>query len=487
MSKAKKIPPPLLRFRIWRGPLRRLRLWRIFSGGRINDFGRLPRYFLAVTIVFSLIWAAIFSYLKFTPPSYISKVSLILPGSGAAHSITLETLGQASSFANSAFSSPSISPTQTYKRLLSANRVLVATAQSLGVELSDIGRPQISLIDETSLIHFEMQGASPAIAQATAQELLRCFQHELTILRADDLNFRQKTAAAANQEYAGNVQALRREITVIQQASGLISFAQYQQLVSETDTIQASLHAAIAQLRSAEQAVAALSQQIGVDIGMAALILKLHSNTHFRGLAQAVTDQAVLLANANGKYGAEHPVVRHHQAALAGAGQALLNTAADLLYTSPQVLRGGARHLLYSDNSGLLSALQHLSVEMQTQQAVVNSYITTLTNTRMKLDAMAPYAALLDDLERDYQVAEMVFASAMARSDTSKSDIYASYPLVQVLEDASLPLRASSPNRLVAILAGIGANVMFIIALVLAWVRRPIIAKIINKRGGVCP
>ncbi|MBL1435592.1 MAG: hypothetical protein COB08_005265 [Rhodobacteraceae bacterium] len=484
MSKAKKIPPPWLRFYIWRGPLRRLRLWRVFSGGRINDLGRLPRYFCAVIIVLSLIWGGIFSYLKYSPPSYTSKVSLILPGSGAAHSITLDSLGQASSFANSAFSSPSISPTQTYKRLLSANRVLVAAAQSLGVDVSDIGRPQISLVDETSLIHFEMRGATPETAQATAQELLRCFQLELTILRADDLHFRQVTAAAANQEYADNVRVLRHEITAIQQSSGLISFAQYQQLVSETDTIQTGLHGATAQLRSAEQAVAALSQQIGFDVGVAALILKLHSNSHFRALAQAVNQQAAVLADAMGKYGAEHPLVRHHQAALTGMGQALLNTAADLLSVSPQRLRGAVRQLLYSDSSGLLSDLQHLSVEMKTQQAVVDSYITTLTNTRMKLDAMAPYAALLDDLERDYQVAEAVFASAMARSNTEKSDIYASYPLVQVLEDASLPLQASSPNRMVAILAGIAASLMFLGALVLAWVRRPIIAKIIDKRGG---
>jgi len=485
MSQAQKIPPLWLHFCKWCRRLRRLHLLRVFSGGRVNGLGRLPRSLFAVVIVLSLIWGGIFSYLKFSPPSYTSKVSLILPGSGAAHSITLESLGQASSFANSAFSSPSISPTQTYKRLLLSSRVLVATAQSLGVELSDIGQPQISLVDETSLIHFEMRGATPAFAQASAQELLRCFQLELTILRADDLHFRQETVAAANQEYADNVQALRREIAAIQQASGLISFAQYQQLVSETDTIQASLHGATAQLRSAEQAVVALSQQIGFNVEVAGLILKLHSNTHFRELAQAATQQAALLADAKGKYGAEHPLVRQHQAAVSGIGQALMNTAADLLSISPQRLRGAARQLLYSDRSGQLSDLLRLSVEMQTHQAMVDSYITTLTNTRIKLDAMAPYAAMLDDLERDYQVAEAVFASAMARSNTEKSDIYASYPLAQVLEDASLPLQASSPNRLVALLAGIGASLMSLVALVLAWVRRPIIAKIIDKRGGV--
>lgn len=90
---------------------------------------------------------------------------------------------------------------------------------------------------------------------------------------------------------------------------------------------------------------------------------------------------------------------------------------------------------------------------------------------------MAP-AAALDDLNRDYQVAEAVFTSALARTDTTKADVYASYPLVQVLEDASLPDRPSSPKKLIAIAAGIAATLCLIVAVTLAWVRRPLIDKL---------
>lgn len=473
----------ICRFPLWRGRLRNLRLWRVFAGGRIDDLGRLPRYVLFTVAVFGLLWGAIFSYLRFTPLSYTSEVSLILPGSGASNSITLDNIGQATSFANSAFSSPSISPTQTYKRLLSANRVLMAAAQILDVELGEFGRPQIKLVDETSLIHFEMQGTSPETAEAKAAELLRSFQHALTILREDDLRFRQETAAVANLEYANAVQKLRREITRVQQASGLTSFAQYQQLVDNADALQGVIHEVEADLRHSEDAVSTLTTQLGIGVETATLTLKLQSNVNFQGLALAVSDQAAQLAIAKGRYGAGHPLVRDAIAAHDGALQALLLDAATATGKSQDTLRSDIRLLLDTDNSGLLVELLRLNTDKQAQRATFLSYVTALSDTRAHLTTIAPYAATLDDLERDYQVAEAVFASAMARAETTKSDVYASYPLVQVLEDASLPHTPSSPNRMVAIAAGIGASMMLMIALILAWIRRPIIAKILNTRG----
>ncbi len=472
----------ICRFPLWRGRLRNLRLWRVFAGGRIDDLGRLPRYALFTTIVFGLLWGTIFSYLHFTPPKYTSEVSLILPGSGASNSITLDNIGQAASFANSAFSSPSISPTQTYKRLLSANRVLTAAAQILDLKVGDFGRPQIKLVDETSLIHFEMQGASPEAAQAKAAELLNSFQQALTILRDDDLRFRQETAAEANLEYANRVQGLRREITQVQGISDLTSFAQYAQLVTNADALQGLIHEVEANLRHAEDAVTTLSSKLGIGVETAALTLKLRGNTKSQSLALAVSEQAAILAITKGQYGARHPLVQDAIAAHDGAFQALLVDAAAVTGQPLDVLRADARVLLDTDNSGLLVEILRLNVEKQAQQAMFDSYVATYAETLEGLAIIAPYAATLDDLERDYQVAEAVFASAMARMETTKSDVYASYPLVQVLEDASLPRAPSSPNRLVAIAAGIGASMMFLVALILAWVRRPIIAKILNAR-----
>ena len=76
-------------------------------------------------------------------------------------------------------------------------------------------------------------------------------------------------------------------------------------------------------------------------------------------------------------------------------------------------------------------------------------------------------------------MAEAVFASAIARTESSKNDVYASYPLIQVLENPSLPDAPSSPRRKLAIAAGVAATLMLLIGLTLAWIRKPIVSRLL--------
>ena len=100
-----------------------------------------------------------------------------------------------------------------------------------------------------------------------------------------------------------------------------------------------------------------------------------------------------------------------------------------------------------------------------------------------RLEALAPLAARLEDLQRDFSVAEAVFASAIARTQSSKTDIYASYPLVQVLEDPSLPDGPTSPKRKLAVVAGAAATVLLLFSLSLAWIRLALIRRLLFTKA----
>ena len=108
------------------------------------------------------------------------------------------------------------------------------------------------------------------------------------------------------------------------------------------------------------------------------------------------------------------------------------------------------------------------------------------TAEKRRLDLIEP-AARLEDLQRDFSVAEAVFASAMARTQTNKADLFASYPLVQVLADPSLPDAPSSPKRKLALAAGIAANFFLFIGLLMGWMRRPLIDKLLARPGEGTP
>ncbi|SFQ69625.1 Metal-sensitive transcriptional repressor, partial [Roseivivax halotolerans] len=78
--------------------------YRVFADGRLSDAGRLPRYVAVFARGASALWAPILGYLGTATLKFTSSASLILPGSGASASVNLSEIGQASSFANSAFS-----------------------------------------------------------------------------------------------------------------------------------------------------------------------------------------------------------------------------------------------------------------------------------------------------------------------------------------------------------------------------------------------
>ena len=62
-------------------------------------------------LIAPVIWAPIISYVMFAPERFTSNVALILPGAGVSTSINLSDIGQATTSANSPYSSSSISPT----------------------------------------------------------------------------------------------------------------------------------------------------------------------------------------------------------------------------------------------------------------------------------------------------------------------------------------------------------------------------------------
>ena len=454
-------------------------LRRALVGRRPGNPGRLSRYLAIAALGCGLIWLPIAGYLKTAPLTYRSSTSLILPGSGASASLNLSGIGQASSFANSAFASNSVSPTETYKRLLSADRILTAAARALEIEQSELGRPRIELVDQTSLIHIEMTGGSPIDAQARTDAILVAFFDELDALRSDEVNTREDSGLQAIADYRDSVARTRNDIANLQNESGLLSVAQYDALLDRHLALETQIQDRAALLTEKTAAVAGLESQLGLDVQTAAATLKLFADGTYVTLLNETARYAADLAEATAHYGSRHPEVlaaKESRDTSLAAAQRLAGVITGLsaenvaqLDVAPQGVR-----------ADLLAQL----VRMEADRAGASKEFTILQERLEKsqadLTAKAAAAAELQDLERDFSVAEAVFASAIARAQSSKSDVYASYPLVQVLENPSLPDRPSSPNRKLAFAAGIAATLMLMLGLVLGWVRMAIISRLLN-------
>ncbi|WP_223423698.1 GumC domain-containing protein [Tateyamaria pelophila] len=456
------------------------RIRRAFVGGALSDLGRLPRYVAFALLGGAMIWAPITGYLKTAPERYKSVASLIMPGSGASASLNLNGIGQASSYASSAFASNAVSPTETYKRLLGADRILAAAADALGMAQIDLGRPRINLVDQTSLIHIEMVGNSPVDAQARADAVLAAFFAELDALRTDEVNTREDSGLQAMSDYRDSVSETRADIARLQADSGLLSMNQYEDLVDRHLALKSNVQEKSAVLSDKSAEVKRLEEQLGVNAQMAAATLKLFADGAYVKMLEEVALFEAALAEAQSHYGPSHPKVQEARQARDTAKTAAFELARGITDLSLRDLRdldlapNGVRADLLSqlvEKDADRSGTQHELAELENQ----------LAEGAADLEVKRPAAASLQDLERDFAVAEAVFATAIARTQSGKSDFYASYPLVQVLENPSIPERPSSPNKKLAIAAGGAATFMMLIGLLLGWTRKAVITRLLTS------
>lgn len=468
------------RLALWRRPLRQLSFARLLTGGRVSDAGRLPRYAGVFLLGAAAIWAPITGYLQTAPLRYTSYMSLILPGSGASASVNLNDIGQASSYANSAFSSNSISPTETYKRLIGAERILIDAAQAMGMQRRDFGNPRINLVDQTGLIHLQLVGNSPEDAQRRGEAVLTAFFDELDRLRRDEQVTREDGGLEAIRDYRDSIQATRDAIADLQRQTGLYSAQQYHDQVTANEVLRGDVDRFGAELQQRAGSVAMLQAKLGLTPDQAAAALKLFADAEYLAMVHQMSAQAAELAGLSSRFGQQHPLVtrargsylmerRNAQAratALTGLDAATL--------AQIDVAPDGAR-------AELLAELVRQETDRAGIEAKWTEMSTRFTRESRRLERMAPMAARLEDMQRDFSVAEAVFASAIARTQSSKSDIYASYPLVQVLENPTLAEEPSSPRRKIAIAAGLAATFMVLIGLSLAWVRSALIGRLLRK------
>lgn len=476
----KPAPSLIGRLGLKRTGWRDLTIARVLKGGRVSDLGRMGRYSLIVAAGLGLAWGPAITYIKFGAVSYTSKFSLILPGAGASSSINLSDIGQASSASASAFSGSSISPTVTYKNLLMSANVVHAAAKTLKEDPTSFPAPTVKLVDETSFISVEMTGPGAEQSQNRAQAVMEAFFTELNKLRADETARRDAATIDTVKNYEKVVNDVRDQISALQVKSGLTSSDQFNSLVAAADALAIRIAESEAEHSKTVQSKSGLSKNLDLTDRLAALTMKLHADPEFAALADATAKADAEHAATAQQFGAKHPKVVDARTRLAGARAQMMKRASKITGIPAKKLVGQIDFSPTGERSALLSQLVSLSTNAQGLDGQIATMKTELQERRQQIAQLVNVAADLERLNSEHKVAEAVFASALARISTSKTDIFASYPMAQVSEAAVVPLKPSSPNKKIAFGAAAGSTVLLFLALLLAWIRRPLIDKLLN-------
>lgn len=451
---------------------RRLSIRRFDPGGP---------YFRYALISLIIVWLIAFMAVRILPNEYISRATLVVPGGSTNVNVSLESIGQTSTSPTSAYNTGSLSPKVIYKEMAQSESVRADAAKSLGMSLDEYGYPRIRLIDETALILIEFRANSPEGAQQRASALITSLQKQLDTLRNDELESRSDSIRHNLKVYEESVNAARQRITALQGESGLLSLTQFNEISSSLELKKRRIVDLRAEVDKIEGEQKILKDRVGVSIEQAAVALQLTADP---ALAKLVNDYAETTALYNVeklRFGPAHPTLM----LLKNKWSGLVAQINEALRRAKVKSPGDLNSIVLLANNTHQAELYKLLINNESALAGKRQELVTtqadVTRLESELKTLSVAASKFEDLKKEHLVAEAVFTSAMARLNTSKSDIYGSYPLVQTIAAPNLPTRLGTNGPVLAFTGGITGTILISIAWFLTWLRAEFVRNRLRK------
>lgn len=442
------------------------------SGNLTKSQGRWLFYVFLGIVTNSAMWGLALLYLKVTPPIYKSNWALTLPGTASSTSVNLPEVGTASSQAVSPYAIQSQDPRENYKFILTSQPVQKAAATQINVSPEEFGEPRIKIIDNTSLISIELSANSPEEAQKKSWALYKAFKARLNELRAQESAQREAGVQVVLSEAYKKLEISRKRLSHYQVQSGLSSNTQIEQLSVQIEDLRRKRAEILAQQQQSSTRISQLSKNLNLTVSQAKDILTLKADQLFQQHLKDYIDANAKLNALISKYLPEHPTVVQQRGLRDSAKIALLTRGESLLGrpldgSAMAQLNVGGSNLSGSERESFLQTLITAQVGQRELEAQARELDRQIALLEVRLKTMSQYWSNLEALRRDLQISETVFSSTAASLDLGKSNIFGSYPEVQLLTEPSLPKSPSSPKKKLVVLGAGVCSLLWTSGLVL--------------------
>ncbi|KYC40462.1 hypothetical protein WA1_26415 [Scytonema hofmannii PCC 7110] len=405
------------------------------------------------------IWGVALLYLKQKSPSYKSQWTISLPAAKSSTKVSVPGIGEASSSSDSPFASQSSDPRENYKFIAQTEEVLTAAARELKIPPKKFGKPKIKILDNTTLIQFEIEGDSPEEAQKKAIVLQKTLEDQLDELRKVEIAKQDQNLEVVLGTAEKKLQAAQQRLAEYQTRSRLSSNEQLQDLSQNIEALRRQRAETFAQLRLVSARLRQLSVSLGLSSQQAVDALTLQSNQVFQLYLTDYGKVSAELTHLSAKYLVSHPVVITKEeeknaalTALLQQAKSLLGRSVSLSYLQQLNISGGASGNSSAQRGTLFQELISLQTQQQGLQAQAQEFEEQIKQLESRLTILTQQASKLDNLQRNTKIAEAVFSSTLTRLDVSKSNITASYPQTVVLSKPNLPEDASGPKDKIVLL-----------------------------------
>ncbi len=451
------------------------------EGSSMDRRTRRRVYLQVAALSLLLIWGPVIAFLVLAPVSYTSRWSLILPGAGTGTAVNLESIGQASAMATSPFSSNSVDPKVNYKSIATSAPVLAEAARKLDMEPAAFGKPAIKLVDQTALIDFRVTGSTGAEAHAKSIALYEALENQVTRLREDEILRRESAVRKTLESFSDTLARTQERLLAFQSGADIVSIEQFREMTVAVERLREQHSAKKAALQGVRAQLELLSAQYGLAPSIVRVAMRLQQDEVFQELLKERSRLAATRAEQRAKWGSQHYELKATEARYRGLTQSLKRRVSQI---SPQT-RLSVEELSVIGSRSAQEAPVRSVIELSTQEAGLRAEVATLeaqVEARLaRLETGSSDAVTLEDLTRKQQVAMAVFTTALARTDLGKSDIYASYPMIQMLARPTEPGRPDLLGRILALAGGIAGSLFCLTGLWLLWIRKNLLQKILKS------
>ena len=382
--------------------------------------------------LFLILAALLTIYLMFEPTSYKTSWVILLPGTERASTINLDNIGEARTNGSNAYGSVSISPKNTYREIALSDAVINTAAEKYGVPASAFSKPKITLIDQTPAIKFSLKGESKEELEYRARLYNTTFHETLDALRGNEIERNFKGVESNLAEAKRRLGTARQDIVDYQTDSSIVSDQQFERWMNDAEQLRTETTTTSVKIAQQARIIETALKQLNISQEQAESLLTLQANPTVAVVLSTLSSKLAEQTSMQSLYAPAHPtrrIIDLEVASLTKQVRVLVNNLPDLKEIPDNQLYG----LLANSNTDTIKSINlqlssYAGLKAQ-KLALQNSYQAYLH----RIKTHSKDAAKLSDLQRAHQIAEAIFSSALAKLDTSRLDIYATYPLTQLL------------------------------------------------------
>ncbi|MGB7486354.1 MAG: hypothetical protein WA901_09205 [Phormidesmis sp.] len=421
----------------------------------------------------AIVWGGTLLYLKRAEPSYVSRWGvLVLDGDS---SVNVSLPGSASASTDTGRSNENARSDYVY--IATSEGVIEEAARQAGIESDEFGDPDITVDSDTAIMSFAVEANTPELAYTKANALYEALNARVEQLRDLEISRRTQEDEVALQRARQRIDAAQDKLANYLATSEFNSDEQLQGLANGIESLRQLSSEYAVQADGLSGRITQLNDDVDLSSQDVTDSYSLQGDPVYQQQFAAYGRLSAEFSELSGQLGSQHPLVvakraelESAQSALEERGTFLLGRPVDQstlvriapLGIDPQVavVRGDLFRETVVDQAErerLISQNQSLGEEISQMEA--------------RLDQLSQDKFTVDRLRRDFQLAETIFASTVARLDLSEDDIYSIYPPIQLFTEPTVPNEddRTNPSSQTIFLAGLAGSFVVTFGLLLLW------------------